>query len=179
MDLTQKTWNTTKTGMIYHSFKADGTAVCRSSIKAPVIGGLVTEKRVDERLAQAWGARVRGFRKCETCSTLEAKAAERAEASMQPSTGEGDHLPPAAECTCPPSPSANDYHAVGRPKALSTEPGETRDCSANGCSLAYPVMADGTLTKHLNDELEPCPGKAPLPKRRPGISWGAYHNEEN
>jgi hypothetical protein len=30
-----KTWGTTKTGTVFHSFKADGTAICRGSIRQP------------------------------------------------------------------------------------------------------------------------------------------------
>lgn len=87
-----KTWGRTETGMVFHSFKADGTAICRSNIKAA--GEFRTEASVNAALAKPWGLATQGFRKCENCA---AKAAfrDRAEASMTPSTGESDHLPPA------------------------------------------------------------------------------------
>lgn len=87
------TWTTTRTGLTFHSFSSDGTAICRSSIKAA--GGLITETQVDESLAEARRARVRGMKKCDTCATKEAAFRDRLETSMAPSTGEGDHLAPA------------------------------------------------------------------------------------
>ena len=96
-------WGRTETGMVFHSFDADGIAICRKSIKAA--GEFVTETKVDEMLAKAWGISAQGYRKCERCATKEAAHRDRLAASMAPSTGEGDHLPPAetvaAEPTAP------------------------------------------------------------------------------
>lgn len=101
------TWGTTRTGMTYHSFNADGTAICRKNIRQPEGVDSYTEAQVDARLAEAWGARVRGFRKCDTCSEMEAAFEARVEASMAPSTGEGDYLPPAKET------KTHHYNALG------------------------------------------------------------------
>ena len=90
-------WGRTETGMVFHSFDADGIAICRKSIKAA--GESVTETKVDEMLAEAWGIRVQGYSKCERCATKEAAGRDRLAASMAPSTGEGDYLSPAAERT--------------------------------------------------------------------------------
>lgn len=90
------TWTTTETGQTYHSFKADGVAICRSNIKADQYRGTRTETQVDEALAQAWGISTQGYRKCGTCAKKEAAHRDRVAASLAPSTGEGDHLPPAA-----------------------------------------------------------------------------------
>lgn len=108
-----KSWNTTRTGMVFHSFKTDGTAVCRGNIRHAEGTELFTEEQIDARLAEAWGARVRGFRKCDSCSGLEAKAAARAEASMQPSADEGDYLPPAEGTNAPAATRTHHYNSSG------------------------------------------------------------------
>ena len=90
-------WSLTETGKVYHSFNAAGIAICRSSIAADQYRGAITETKVDEMLAEAWGIRVQGYRKCERCATKEAAHRDRVEASLAPSTGEGDYLPPATE----------------------------------------------------------------------------------
>lgn len=79
-----------------------------------------------------------------------------------------------AECTCPPSYSANDYHGPscpqapvrGEPAALRVKtdqplPEGRRPCPADNCTLEFKVNGDGTLHKHLNDALRPCRGVAP------------------
>lgn len=91
------TWGTTRTGMVYHSFNEEGQAICRNNIRRPEGVDSLTETQVDARLAEAWGARVRGFRKCESCTQMEAAFRDRLEASMAPSTGEGDYLPPSED----------------------------------------------------------------------------------
>lgn len=109
-----KTWGTTRTGMIFHSFKDSGVAVCRSNIRRPEGVDSYTEAQVEARLAEAWGARVRGFRKCESCTELEAAFRDRLEASMEPSTGEGDYLPPAEDASVAPTETkTHHYNALG------------------------------------------------------------------
>ena len=76
------TWGRTETGMIFHSFDADGVAICRKNIKAA--GEFLTETKVDEMLAKAWGISAQGYRKCERCATKEAAHRDRLAASMAP-----------------------------------------------------------------------------------------------
>lgn len=97
------TWGTTETGKVYHSFGA-AHAECRKSIKPGTGRPMISESRVDEILAKPWGVSTQGYRKCEKCAQLEADFRSRAEASMQPSTGEGDYLPPAVETNTPQNP---------------------------------------------------------------------------
>jgi hypothetical protein len=89
-------WGLTKSGKTFHSFNADGAAICRSSTKADQYRESVTGTKVDEMLAEAWGIRVQGYSKCERCATKEAAFLARRDASLAPSTGEGDYLPPVA-----------------------------------------------------------------------------------
>lgn len=102
-----KTWVTTETGKVYHSFGVVH-AECRKSIKPGTGRPMISESRVDEILAKPWGVSTQGYRKCEKCAQLEADFRSRAEASMQPSTGEGDHLPPAVETNTPQTPSKEE-----------------------------------------------------------------------
>jgi len=95
VDIESKIWNYSNTGMKLHAF-LNGVAICRSSIRRP-------------------GAEPTALDYCEAkshqmCSACEAKfnaAIERAEASMEPSTGEGDYLPPAE------TPAKHGHHVVG------------------------------------------------------------------
>lgn len=107
------TWGRTETGTVYHSFKADGTAICRSNIKLGS-NGLITEEKVNQLLARAWGVRTQGVRKCSTCETKEIGHRNRVEASMAPSTGEGDHLPPATEIVSTTDTEENTMGLEGR-----------------------------------------------------------------
>ena len=97
------TWGRTETGFVYHSFNADGTAICRKNIKAADGRELFTEAKVDEMLAEAWGIRTIGYRKCTGCETREAARRDRLAASLAPSTGEGDYLPPAETVAAEPT----------------------------------------------------------------------------
>jgi DNA-binding CsgD family transcriptional regulator len=115
-------WSLTETGKVYHSFNAAGVALCRSSIAADQYREAITETKVDEMLAEAWGIRVQGYRKCERCATKEAGHRNRVETSMAPSTGEGDYLPPAEQVAVPaiestdtetPEPRTHHYNALG------------------------------------------------------------------
>lgn len=89
------TWNLTETGMVFHSFNADGAAICRSNIKVGSGRKPWTESQMDKSLASVWGMSTQGYRKCASCAKKEAAFQARLEASLAPSTGEGDHLPPA------------------------------------------------------------------------------------
>lgn len=106
------TWGRTETGFVYHSFNADGTAICRKNIKAAEDRELFTEAKVDEMLAEAWGIRTIGYRKCEGCETREAARRDRLAASLAPSTGEGDYLPPAAAETAAETPAKDEVPAA-------------------------------------------------------------------
>jgi len=91
-----ETWNLTETGTIYHSFKADGSAVCRINVKVGAGREAVTEDKVDAIVEASLMITV-GYRKCASCSKKEALYKERSVASMKASDGEGDYLPPAEE----------------------------------------------------------------------------------
>jgi DNA-binding CsgD family transcriptional regulator len=131
-----KTWGTTKTGTVFHSFKADGTAICRGSIRQPEGVDSYTETQVDARLAEAWGARVRGFRKCETCAGKEAAFRDRAEAAMAPATGEGDYLPPAETKCCEHAPM---YHGA-------------RGCDECGCNAPRNARRTVPVSETYNEQ---------------------------
>ena len=104
------TWGRTETGMIFHSFDADGVAICRKNIKAA--GEFLTETKVDEMLAKAWGISAQGYRKCDGCETREAAHRDRLAASLAPSTGEGDYLSPAAAETAAETPVKDEVPAT-------------------------------------------------------------------
>ena len=92
------TWNLTRTGKTFHSFSTDGRAICRDSIRRGDTAASFTEDDVnrmtDENLTGA-------YRKCNGCGVKEAGHRDRVEASMTPSNGEGDYLPPAAPVATP------------------------------------------------------------------------------
>jgi hypothetical protein len=89
-------WNTTRTGKIFHSFTG-GVAVCSSRIKATGTGPGF-ESLIDAEghcWELAYDVTKADESVCKKCTELEERATARLEASMQPSTGEGDYLPPA------------------------------------------------------------------------------------
>lgn len=90
MDIEMKMWGYTSTGTKLHGF-VNGTAMCRTNIKAPV------QELADFSEAKSHAKAQWGISMCTTCESKFNAAVERAEAAMQPSTGEGDYLPPAAE----------------------------------------------------------------------------------
>lgn len=151
------TWMTTRTGMTYHSFKADDTAICRKNIRRPEGVDSYTEAQVDARLAEAWGARVRGFRKCETCSEMETAFEARLASSMAPSTGEGDYLPPAEET------KTHHYNALGGQRYIAGRGwvNHCRVCQAPEGSGDHfynkettVTIKDGPLTERQTDIIE-------------------------
>lgn len=96
-------WNTTETGKLFHSFE-NGQAVCNGRIKDTGFAGnaLATVELAKERIA-TWrvGSLRNGLKICTKCEAKENAAAERLAASMAPSTGEGDYLPPAVATQTP------------------------------------------------------------------------------
>lgn len=84
MDIEAKIWNFSGTGTKVHAFSG-GHALCRKSIARPAGS--------DMDFCQAEQAFK--FSVCTSCKTKFNAAIERLENSMQPSTGEGDYLPPA------------------------------------------------------------------------------------
>jgi DNA-binding CsgD family transcriptional regulator len=103
MDIESKIWNYSNTGMKLHAF-LDGTALCRSSIRRPG----AEDTALDYCEAKT-------HQLCAACDTKFNAAVERAEASMQPSTGEVDYLPPAAEQ----APKTHHYNALGGQKFIA------------------------------------------------------------
>lgn len=87
MDIESKMWNFSGTGTKVHAFIDGRSAACRKSIARPAGN--------DMDFCQA----KQGFKfsVCTTCETRFNAAIERLENSLQPSTGEGDYLSPAAE----------------------------------------------------------------------------------
>lgn len=75
-----KTWGRTETAFTFHSFKADGTAICRSNIKAQADGTRRTEGQVDSMISDSPHL----FRKCTACEKKEAAHRARVEDSMAP-----------------------------------------------------------------------------------------------
>lgn len=104
----QKIWNLTDTGVVFHVFKEDGTAQCRKTTKVAPYRQPDTESHVDRIAAQPLG-----YRKCASCAKKEAAFRDRAEASMQPSDGEGDCLPPAEAAPVKRAPRVIDPKPVG------------------------------------------------------------------
>lgn len=147
-----KTWGRTETGMVFHSFKADGTAICRSNIKAA--GEFRTEASVNAALAKPWGLATQGFRKCENCA---AKAAfrDRAEASMTPSTGEGDYLPPAAEAPSTPDTEETPMGLEARRTTGPLTPRQTDiiELLAGGLRQKEAAAVMGVARSYISSEL--------------------------
>lgn len=90
-----KTWSLTETGTTFHSFNSAGVAICRSNIRQGASQGTRTEEQVDAFLGKPWSGI--GHSKCSRCAVKEAAHRDRVSASLEPSTGEGDYLPPAKE----------------------------------------------------------------------------------
>lgn len=89
-------WNTTQTGYLFHNFE-NGQATCNRRIKETGVGTSFETLEATQEHAKAWrvGSLRNNITVCEKCEAKELAFRERAEASMAPSTGEGDHLPPA------------------------------------------------------------------------------------
>lgn len=85
---TEKIWNFASTGTKVHAFINGKNAACRSSIARPAGDDMdfIEVKRGDFR-----------FSICANCEKKFNAANARVEASMMPSTGEGDHPEPATE----------------------------------------------------------------------------------
>jgi hypothetical protein len=94
-------WNTTKTGNLYHDFSADGTAVCGTRGTEGYALAFETLEAAQERVA-TWrvGSLRNNVKVCGKCEAREMAARERLAASLEPSTGEGDYLSPAEEACC-------------------------------------------------------------------------------
>lgn len=89
-------WKTTQTGTLYHCFE-NGVATCNGRIKDTGYGeGFKTLEEAAERVA-SWrvGSMMNGFKVCTKCEAKELAFQQRAAASMEASTGEGDVNPPA------------------------------------------------------------------------------------
>ena len=115
-------WSLTETGKVYHSFNAEGVAICRSSIEADQYREAIAETKVDEMLAEAFGVSALGYRKCERCATKEAARRDRVESSLTPSTGEGDYLSPAEVATETISTTDNEENSMGLEGRRTTGP---------------------------------------------------------
>lgn len=102
MNVESKTWNTVGTGLKIHAFN-NGTALCRSNYKNATPDGNLDYCEATDR-ARSWGLSL-----CTACVVKFNAAIERLENSLRPSTGEGDHLPP-AEDTNAPAPAATRAH---------------------------------------------------------------------
>lgn len=90
MDIESKIWTYAGTGTKVHAF-VDGVALCRKNLRND-------PDRVG-RVGHDWAGAVHYASVCSSCQKKFNAAIERAEASMQPSTGEGDYLPPAEAAT--------------------------------------------------------------------------------
>jgi hypothetical protein len=85
-DIETKMWGHSNTGTKVHGY-LNGKALCRSGINQPAGTGIDYFGAKD-----AYGDRI-----CANCYKKFNAAIERYEASMMPSNGEGDHLPPAKD----------------------------------------------------------------------------------
>lgn len=94
MNIEEKMWNTVGTGLKIHAFN-NGTALCRSNYKNATPAGNLDYCEATDR-ARSWGLSL-----CTTCDAKFNAAVERLENSLRPSTGEGDHLPPAEDTKAP------------------------------------------------------------------------------
>src|SRR5690348_8551289 len=96
-------WNTTKSGNLFHDFNADGTAACGTRGTEGCGLAYKTLEEAEERVA-TWrvGSLRNNVRICTKCEARELAARDRLAASLAPSTGEGDYLPPAEEAPAAP-----------------------------------------------------------------------------
>lgn len=106
--MTMKTWNLTDTGVVFHSFKADGTAICRKNIKA----GSWAFRTRERAEASVSNIIVNGHRMCESCVKKETATEERAAASMQPATEAHDfgYVAPQEDVQEAPAPETQKSH---------------------------------------------------------------------
>lgn len=96
---TEKVWNFAGTGTKVHAFINGKSAACRSNIQRPA----------GENMSLEHAKRGFQFSICATCEKKFNAANARMQASMMPSTGEGDYLPPARE----EAPAVHHYNATG------------------------------------------------------------------
>lgn len=92
MDIESKIWGSTNTGMKLHAF-INGKAICHGGIKAGYAFKNMEGGAIDWCQAQVNPC----DRVCPKCTDKFNAAIERAEYAMEPSTGEGDYLPPAED----------------------------------------------------------------------------------
>lgn len=91
MNVESKVWNFSGNGTKIHAYINGRNAACRSNIARPA----------GEDMDYCKARQAFKFSLCTTCDAKFNAAIERAETSMQPSTGEGDHLPPAEDTNAP------------------------------------------------------------------------------
>lgn len=92
-------WDFSNTGSKFHAFINGQTAACRSSIAVPLQfkQNATTLAKAGQLASDRPGVTV-----CQRCTAKFTAAMHRYQASMAPSTGEGDHLPPTAEVVADP-----------------------------------------------------------------------------
>lgn len=135
MDIETKSWNYLGTGTRVHFF-LNGQALCRSSYtKAPSVGDMDYCEAVQRTLG------IPGTRVCPTCEKKFNEGIERLENSMQPSTGEGDYLPPAetapVETCCEHAPM---YHGA-------------RGCDECGCTNPRQASKRAVVKPDVSNEV--------------------------
>ena len=132
MDVESKIWNYSNTGTKLHAF-LNGTALCRSSIRRP--GADPTALDYCE---------AKSHPVCAACDTKFNAAIERAEASMEPSTGEGDYLPPAINPNTKEAPMGSVHRRYDGPLTA------VQNAAVNG-------MVAGKQQQEIAEELDVAP----------------------
>jgi len=147
VDIDTRVWNYSNTGTKLHAF-LNGVAICRSSIRRP--GAEHTALDYCE---------ARSHQMCATCDKRFNAAIERIEASMEPSTGEGDYLPPAEtpapEATPVTEPEETAVPAPHRPKTGPLTPFQQEAMLSviDGAQQREAAKFLGTSAQYISGEL--------------------------
>jgi hypothetical protein len=158
MDIESRMWNFTGTGTKVHGF-IGGKALCRSNIKAPYTNGSHMSYR---RAADDFKRLV-----CLTCDKKFHAAIARAEASMMPSTGEGDYLPPAQDEVKPCCEHEPMYHGFTGCDQCRCEQSRQAMVTASAEASMMPSTGEGDYPPPAKEEAEE-PAEA-----RPVLTWTA------
>lgn len=163
-------WSTTKTGNLFHDFTPDGIPACGVRGTQGYGQSFKTLEAAQERAA-AWrvGSLRNNVKVCPKCEAKEMAARERLAASLEPSTGEGDYLPPAKTAA---KITPEVIHALRNIRAFAQ--GERRDVS-HEINILDNAGIFAAIDEATGYDVDPEPERVSKCTCAPGWERGAYH----
>lgn len=161
MDIESEIWTYAGTGTKVHAF-VDGVALCRKNLR--------NDPARVERMGLSYSGAVHYASVCRNCqfkfnAELEREEAYQARlaASMAPSTGEGDHLPPAAEVTevqdevvIVAEQEATTSDLVEALATIRNQPGRTTEEALSNILEAFEVLDNAGIFSAIDQAVGKC-----------------------